>query len=197
MLVAAVLAATPVNAQHVGITAGLNMAEINASGDERLNVLLTDKLELVGGIVLRGDVSDTFSIQAEALYSVKGTRFEVGSIRTDIDLNYLEIPVLVRFGPPADGPAGWLRLSGGPYVARLLGARVRVGSAASRELELNAWDLGWVAGIGAAVGPLQIDFRYGGGVSDLAPEFDDLVPLPTSSSTFRNRGFALLAAYVF
>jgi hypothetical protein len=197
LFVVAVLWAAPAAAQHVGIAAGANMAEINASGDERLNVLLTDKLELVGGIVLRGDVSDTFSLQAEALYSVKGTRFDVGGVRTDIDLNYLEIPVLVRFGPPADGPAGWLRLFGGPYVARLLGARVRSGSAPSRDLEMNAWDLGWVAGIGAAVGPLQIDFRYGGGFSDLEPEFDDLVPLPTSSSTFRNRGFALLAAYVF
>ena len=98
------LAATPVHAQHVGITAGVNMAEINASGDERLNVLLTDKLELVGGIVLRGDVSDTFSIQAEALYSVKGTRFEVAGIRTDIDLNYLEVPGARPLRPPSRWP---------------------------------------------------------------------------------------------
>jgi hypothetical protein len=197
VIVAALAVATPVHAQRVGITAGATMSEINSSGAESLNVLLTDKLEPAGGVLFTVDASTHIAIQYEALYSVKGTRFSANGRRTDVNLNYLEMPRLVRVAPSIDGPTRWLRLFGGPYLGRLLGARVHAGSEPSRDLEINAWDLGWIAGIGAEFTHFRVDFRYGGSFSDLNPDFTDIVPEPTNGVKFRNRTFTLLAAYVF
>jgi hypothetical protein len=188
-------AAAPAQAQRVGLAAGATMSEINASGDERLNVLLTDKLEPTGGIVLEMDAAASLSIRLEALYAVKGTRFETAGARTDVDLKYLEVPLLLRYTPGPDSPVRWLRLFGGGYAARLLDARVVPARAPVRDLAMKDWDAGWVAGIGAAAGHVSIDFRYLGGVLDLAPDLREVGPAP--SVKFRNRGFALLAAYVF
>lgn len=197
IFVAALAAATPAFAQRFGVTAGATMSEINSSGAESLNVLLTDKLEPVGGVLFTVDASTHIAIQYEALYSVKGTRFSANGRRTDVNLNYLEMPLLVRVSPAVDGPMRWLRLFGGPYVGRLLGARVHAGAEPSRDLEINDWDFGWVAGVGADFNRFRVDFRYGGSFSDLNPDFTDIVPEPTNGVTFRNRTFTLLAGFMF
>lgn len=201
---ALLLPAPDVRAQGpgVGVTGGINLSEINASGNELLNVVLTDKVQPVGGIFLTFNTADSFWIQPELLLSTKGSRIEVGRPDQRIRLRYLEVPVLFRYAAPA-GSTVQLHLFGGPYIARLFDADLDpVGPGQSSDLSdgFASVDFGWVVGLGLGVGHGRFDLRYSGGLTDVAdsPDLAGAVPVPAGSDvTFRNRGFVLMAAIRF
>jgi hypothetical protein len=186
-----------------GITGGINLSEINASGNELLNVLLTDKVQPVGGLFVTLDIADSFAIQPEFLLSTKGSRVESGSSEQRIRLRYFEFPLLLRYNAPARRTAQLL-IFGGPYVARLLDADLdpaRPGQHSDISDGFSSFDLGWVVGLGLGVGHGRIELRYSGGLTDIgdSPDLDGAVPLPAGSGSvkFRNRSFVFVAGYRF
>jgi hypothetical protein len=186
-----------------GVTGGINLSEINTSGNELLNVLLTDKVQPVGGVFVTFDTADSFSIQPEFLLSTKGSRVESGSSDQRIRLRYFEFPVLFRYRTPARSTAQFL-LFGGPYVARLLDADLdptRPGQDSDISDGFASFDLGWVVGLGLGVGHGRFELRYSGGLTDIgdSPDLGGAVPLPAGSGsvTFRNRSFVFVGGYRF
>ena len=69
-----------------------------------------------GGILLNFKLNDRFSLQPEVLYSQKGTREDNSSTR--INLNYVDLPVMLRVAPGIGG----LFLEAGPQVGYLAGS---------------------------------------------------------------------------
>lgn len=200
-LAAFLLSAVPVHAQvSVGVVGGATFFEINASGDESVNVLLTDKLEPVFGVVVEFEVNRSFQIAPEALVSVKGTRVDEPGEQFDVDLRYLEVPILFRYRPAAPSGARWLHLIGGPYVAWLLSQKVDgAGSSAPIPDDVfGSFDLGWVFGVGVGGDHVRVDFRYSGGFTDIDNNgaFADLLARD-AGVRFRNRGFSLVGAILF
>jgi hypothetical protein len=200
-LAAFLLSAVPVHAQvSVGVVGGATFFEINSSGDESANVLLTDKLEPVFGLVVEYEVNRSFQIAPEALVSVKGTRIDEPGQEIDVDLRYLEVPVLFRYRPAAPSGARWLHLIGGPYVAWLLSERIEGAnsSVAIPDDVFGSFDMGWVIGVGVGGDHARIDFRYSGGFTDIGNDgvFADIIDRDAGVK-FRNRGFSLVAAVLF
>jgi hypothetical protein len=201
LLAGLLLAPAPAHAQvSFGIAGGATFYEINASGDESLNVQLTDKLEPVFGIVVAADVSPSFQIAPEVLFSVKGTRIEGPGNELDIDLRYVEVPVMFRYRPAAPSGARWLHLMAGPYAAWLLSQKVDGGGIAASLPDdvFGTFDLGWVVGVGVGGDHARLDFRYSGGFTDIDEDgsFGDAIG-PIDDVKFRNRGFSLLGSILF
>ena len=187
-------------AQSVGVVGGTTLAEINASGDERANIVLTDKLEPAGGFFVAFPLGARASFEPEFLYSVKGSLLDSASGDQRIRLAYLDVPFTFRFSPPPDSDLRWLRLVVGPYGAYLLDASTRPargGAKIDLDGAFERMDWGWVAGVGVHVGRLDVDARYNGGVADIGRRPSQALGLPGDDLTLRNRWFSFLGRFSF
>jgi hypothetical protein len=187
-------------AQSVGVVGGTTLAEINASGDERANIVLTDKLEPAGGLFVAFPIGARVSFEPEFLYSVKGSLLDSAGGEQRIRLAYLDVPFTFRFSPPPDSALHWLRMVAGPYGAYLLDASARPtrgGARTDLDDAFERMDWGWVAGLGAHIGRLDVDARYNGGVADITRRSLPGLPLTGSDLKLRNRWFSFLGRVRF
>ncbi|MDX1671037.1 MAG: porin family protein [Balneolaceae bacterium] len=141
-----------------GIKGGVNFANLNdVSGDpdSRTGLLL--------GAYLQLDLPGApFTIQPEVLYSQKGAESTGG----DLELDYLEIPVLAKLGFTTPGPVK-PHILAGPYLGFVLNAE----SGGVDVSDQTQTDFGGVLGVGTDInlpGPsLTVDLRYGFGFTDI------------------------------
>lgn len=103
--VACLAALSPLEAQarpradRIGLIAGVNLASIkqdNAGSPEGLS----SRTGLMAGVYDVHAIAGDFDIQAELLYSQKGSSFSDTGIEAQITLKYIEIPVLLRYNLP-------------------------------------------------------------------------------------------------
>jgi hypothetical protein len=191
-------------ATRVGVSGGANIAEINVSGDESLNVVLRSKSEPVGGVSLALDAAGPSSLEIDAFYSVKGSKLKgSGGGETRIRLTYLEVPVMLRYAGP-ENSTGKLHVFAGVYGGYLFHATSQIsrpteGSRVDVKDAFKSFDFGWVAGVGVSVRKIRLDLRYSGGVTDLAAQehLGGIVPAadPTEPLKFRNRAFGVLLTF--
>lgn len=104
---------------QAGFRGGLNMSNLYVDDIDDENV----KLAFHVGIYNESEITDFLSIQPELLYTSKGAQlvydgFLSGSGKYRYNLNYLEVPVLIKL------KAGGFAIHGGPYAAILVGANV-------------------------------------------------------------------------
>lgn len=109
-LLAALAIAAPASAQAVlGFHGGANFTRFGGSNLDRdtgLNV----------GASILWPLSESFGLQIEASYSEKGTSGRNGPLRAKISLDYIDIPVLLRYALPLSGPVG-VHLYGGTAIS--------------------------------------------------------------------------------
>ena len=132
-------------------------------------------------------------LQAEALYTTRGSKVTVGSVTTTEEIDYLDVPVLgrvkKRFGR-------WtLYAAAGPSTAFKLRARTRTSfSGSTQEIDIGSQvetiDFGASMGGGVEHGRLVFDARYTLGISDIDKD-------KTDATTTRNRTVAITAGYRF
>ena len=162
----AVAAPAAVAQTTIGLRAGINTSfwsGPDAPGtDARLGV--------TGGLVARYQATPTVGIQAEALYSQKGVRDE--SIIDDegtYELDYVEIPVLVRLGVPVS-PFADAGVFAGPSVQIPLSASFdsdpTTGLADIDLDEAVRTGFGVTVGADYYAGPFGVDLRYTASLSD-------------------------------
>lgn len=84
----------------VGLKAGWNITTLTGEMAEAANVESINGL-LAGGFV-RFEIAKGFSLQPELLFSRKGAEGDTLGIRGTVTLNYIEIPVLLRYTIPVD-----------------------------------------------------------------------------------------------
>jgi outer membrane immunogenic protein len=149
------------------------------------------------GVYLLAPISGDLSFRPELLFSLKGGRTQTATALLDIELAYLEMPLLARFG----FGRGRVRplIFGGPAPAFQIGcdvqfiASAQAGRSTCGEGSLSVFrtfDVGVVAGGGVEVrwpqSSLALEARYTAGLRSII-----------DASEVRNRAYGLVLALTF
>jgi hypothetical protein len=190
------LAAGTAQAQTTEVERGfrIGMSAANTSGDDpalALNVAYDidstrqNRSGFCGGLFMTYHLQPTLAIQPELLYSQKGFILQASDGNAEIFLNYVEIPVLLKYLIPSKGsvkPA----VFAGPFVAFKAGTSASVnvdeednpGDAAEVEDVLqtvaddviSGTDFGLVLGGSLNINQFVVDARYTVGLANMLPD---------------------------
>jgi hypothetical protein len=175
---------------HLGLKGGLNVASL--TGDDIVNS--DARVGFIAGGVLAYQFGRHLTLQPEVLFARKGIQDYTNTGATQalgsIHLDYLEVPILVKFSmPPSGNPSVRPGFFAGPAFSALLSCSDS-NTTDDCKNRYAANDLGVVAGLGLdlvrAFGMLTIDGRVNIGLRD----FRD--PLPTNAAETRNRSFSVM-----
>lgn len=189
--------ATPVFGQFaIGPKFGLSMAKLDIeNGDDETE----RKTGLVAGGFLRFGLSNSISLQPEVAWVEKGAKDSEGGSDITLDIDYLEVPILLRVGF-APGSSVRPFIFAGPYVAFKIGCSfsgeedgievdVECNSGADF-LEIKSSDFGASVGGGLefdmGTGSFFVDARLSHGLSNIAED---------SVDSIKNHSFALSAGF--
>lgn len=177
-----------------GVKGGVNFANLKFDGD-LADINLDNRIGLVAGAFVTWPVTPRFDVQPEALISLKGASFDEAGVEGDIEITYLEIPVLFRFRSPAS-PNTSIQLFAGPSLAFKLNAETTgefLGISSDQDIDddVEGFDFGVVIGAGLEAGHVTLDGRYTWGLSSINadPESQDV--------KVKNRVFSILAGFRF
>lgn len=196
------LCASVSNAQlRFGITGGANISSLSSASSVINQVKGATDYQV--GVLLQAKMMG-FAIQPEVLYSVKSGQFNnstVSGILSGSDTKYqsqnIEIPVNLQFGLDA----GFARvfIQGGPYVSFLTGALVNGSVKEYKDVQdnINTFNYGVGAGVGAELLSFQLTVKYDWGLSKLGQKqlLDGQNINPFNELKDRNLSIAL--AYLF
>jgi len=166
----AVLTIASINAQEFGAKAGVNFATLNGDGD------FDGRTSFFVGGVVEFEISESFSLQPELLYSSQGAKlsesFEGFDIETIIKLDYLNIPIMAKYYV-TEG----FSIEAGPQVGFLLSSKAEVkvdGDSESEDIDdLSTVDFGLNFGLGYKLDSgLNFGARYNLGLSNVPDEGD-------------------------
>ncbi|MFD2999598.1 porin family protein [Pontibacter toksunensis] len=223
-LVAVMGMAVAAEAQSVsfGPRIGVNFATVRAvEGDDDFREEFNDEMEFSTGAqfgaVVNFGISDVFSIQPEVLYSQRGFEANtslleddpMGDISVKFKMNYLEVPVLAKISFGGDKVQGFV--TAGPTVSYWMNGKLKTSFAGEKEEEdiefqddyedgakQNRLDFGASVGVGMAyrlgAGALNLDVRYGHGLSDMT-KYEEDRPSEEPKNAHRTIGVSL--AYLF
>ncbi|MCF8239700.1 MAG: PorT family protein [Saprospiraceae bacterium] len=171
-------------AQHinVGIKGGLNVYTIASDDHVAYNSRVGFNFGLLGHI----HIDSRFAFQPEIQFSLQGTEYKIGGVNRDLNLNYVNVPLIFQFMFD-----NGFRLQAGPQVGFLASAKQVVGNNDSDvKSDYKGADLGWIFGL-SYVKPstgFGIDIRYNHGLTNIN----------TSDATNSyNRGMQLSLFYLF
>jgi hypothetical protein len=150
-----------------GLIGGLNLATL---GGADVPSGVKSVTGYAAGVYVDVNIPGPFSIEANALYSMKGAKTEVGSITYTDTYAYVDIPVLLKFDFPV--PAVSPCLYAGPMFSTLLSAKTKQEGGlfpGERDIKdaMPKSDVGAVVGIGIVFSVLRVDARYNMGFSTL------------------------------
>jgi hypothetical protein len=172
--------ASAAHAQIVfGVKGGVSLSHVNADLFDTDN-----RTGFVGGVYGAFDLSPMFGLQPELLYVRKGAKLfstdvtiggtTFGSVGSTLDVDYLEIPVLLRLSAPSPGPVD-LRLLAGPVAAFKVDEKLSTTGLIGLSLDsdqVKTSDFGLAVGGAAAIqnGDLKVvaEGRYTFGFSDIS-----------------------------
>jgi hypothetical protein len=159
------------DAEMIGVKGGLNVA--NFTGDDVFHN--SSNTGGIAGVFGRYPLGETWSLQPEVLFSMRGAEFSVDDIETEQQTNYIEIPLLARFGWGRDSmfqPS----LFAGPSVAFLLKNKIVDGAEIDLKDGSRDVDVGAVLGAGLdhpmGSGDLLLDVRYEYGFISWSPDLN-------------------------
>ena len=130
-----------------GLKLGVDMAKIHTSIDA-LNEYLGTKTGFTGGAFLTYNISRRFALQPEVLYVTKGAKKGIFIFNVSWNLNYIEIPVLLKYGFATNGRTK-PNLFVGPALGILTSANVSfIGTSYDVKSAMKTTDIGLVFGGG-------------------------------------------------
>ena len=160
---------------HFGLKGGLNLSNMTVDGNNDQNL----KLGFHAGVFNKIGITESFSIQPELLYSVKGFKINyddnlIADGETQFNLNYIEVPVKLVFNLSED-----FEFQLGPYFSYLANANADTNADvldyfnidSNDELDrgyFNAFDIGLTGGLGFTVEPMVFGINYNFGLSNVA-----------------------------
>lgn len=137
-----------------GIKAGPNFANL----DGELNTSTRTSFHV--GAVIEIKASQKFSIQPELVYSSQGAKVTAGTL-TEINYNYMTVPVLVKYYLIADT----FSIEAGPQFSFLIEDNVK------NTFETKSFDFGAVGGVGINITKsLFVQAHYVIGLSDTSSD---------------------------
>jgi hypothetical protein len=161
LLILTPLAARSAHDVMLGVKAGVNVA--NFTGDDVFHNSSSEGA--VGGVFARYRLSGSWSLQPEALFTMRGAEFSVEDIQSEQQINYVEIPVLARFGW-GHGASFRPSLFAGPSVAFLVKNKIVDGAEIDLKGQTGTRDVDAGAILGAELdytlgaGEVMLDARY-------------------------------------
>jgi hypothetical protein len=169
---ALLICALPAMAQGLrfGAKGGLNVATQDLSGSD---VSPDPRYGIVAGGFVRMPIASWLDVQAEGLYSEKGSRVTVAGGKSTVIVDYCEVPVVGRVRL-----ARLFFLEGGASMGFRLRAKTRARfSGATEEIDVSdqveRFDLGVAMGGGVELGRLLFDGRYTLGLTDVDKDKTD------------------------
>jgi hypothetical protein len=159
VLVLAAVAATPAHAGVAfGVKGGISVSQVQADLFDTNN-----RTGFVGGVYGAFDLTPVIGIQPELLFVRKGARLlstdvtiggiHLGAEKLTLDVDYVEVPVLLRFAVPTAGPVG-LRLLAGPVASIKANEQLSAGGLIDYSYssnEIKSADFGIAAGAAVAI----------------------------------------------
>ena len=151
-----------VNAQvQFGVKAGANFANItNSDGGKTL-------VGLNAGALVKIPVTEAFSVQPEAVFSMQGVKYDGGKNT----LSYINVPVLATYTLPVG-----VFFQTGPQIGFLMSAKAKEDGGESIDIKsaLKSTDFSWAFGAGYLIPEVNLGFnaRYNLGLSKLADGSD-------------------------
>ena len=155
-----------------GVEGGLSLANLKG-GDVYNNSI---KYGATGGVFGRYTLTEIFTVQPEVLFAMKGAKYEAEGIKSQQEINYIEIPVLVRATMPNEGKLK-PSLFAGPAIGILLSNKITNGEEIDIKNASNGSDFGLVFGAGVEYmlekGCVLLDARYELGLTSTLKEAED------------------------
>ena len=199
---------SPPRVNRWGIVAGLNFARFTGTDDPST----TNQKGLMAGVYALRPLAENFDFQPELLFTQKGVGFAESGATGALTMNYVEIPLLVRFNVPVTSPDMRPHVYAGPAFAVRLTCNESVSSgsfSASGSCSTNggtttsnsandpkSLDAGAVVGGGVSFRlsggrAMSVGVRYEFGLIDITPT------AAASSTATRNRVLTFLASLDF
>lgn len=187
VLVVAGLSITAAQAQSTrfGLKAGASLTSYVGGDVEGAKY----KAGFHGGGVAELGITNSFALQPEVLFSMKGAKDSDGYRE---NLSYIDIPILLKL--KADG----LFFELGPQVGYLVSAKAKYeGVSMDIKDSGRSFDVGYAAGLGyqAVSGPM-VGLRYNGGFSKIG-EGETIYGNKIEAANIRNSAFQLYVGYMF
>ncbi len=195
-------AATLVQAQSelsFGPTIGINFATIGGKDADQLVNNLSSKTGLYIGGFMNYQFSSMFALQPEIAYTMKGATAASQGVNYTFSLNYIEVPVLLKFYIPIQGANNITpTLFAGPAFAFNVASNVEASAngqnqTADLSSQTKGFDFGLAfgGGVGFKVGTGSLDFsvRYTLGMTSFDNSGNNL--------TLTNGTLAIIAGYGF
>lgn len=176
--------AAPASAGGMGLKAGVTMSKFTGSDADFFDVTPDYRLGFAFGGYLSHALSPMLSFQPEALYAMKGAKYEEGGESVEFTFTYLQIPLLLRMQPVGSS----FFFYGGPDVGFNLSAKVEFedeGVSIEEDVDhIKSLDFGLTFGAGLAMEKFSLEARYSMGLSS----FDD----SDDPDDLKNSGFMFL-----
>ncbi len=184
LAVAAILMTGRASAQHVniGVKAGANFYNVNTDGGAEYDTKTGFHAGLLGHVHL----APQLALQPEVVYSSQGANYIIGGVKTKLNLDYINVPVLFQYMFD-----NGFRLQAGPQVGFLVNAKSETAGVDTDVKDAyNTIDFGLGAGAGYVHVPsgFGVDLRYNLGLSNINE--NDAVKS-------NNRGFQAGVFYLF
>ena len=120
------------------------------------------------GVYVKLPIARGVSLQPELVYSTQGADFEESDGTLHEHLNYVNVPILLKFAHRSG-----LYLETGPQLGFLATAADKIAqNSADVKSDFKSADLAWVFGFGFKVphSPMGFDFRYNAGLSNIVDQ---------------------------
>ena len=175
-----------------GAKAGVTLGTINFDPQESADYGYRIGLAAGGFVAL--PLGSRLTLQPEGLFNQRGAKADAEGLETKIALDYIDVPVLVKYALTRGGSRSFF-VFGGPSA----GFRVRSRATATfgdttvdldADEDIESVEFGIVAGGGVDFGKWSIDGRYSLGLSNLNKDDEDPVKL-------KSRAFSILAGVRF
>ena len=157
-----------------GLKGGLNGTNLNFENSTDGNY----KLAWHAGALAHIHLSKQFALQPEVMYSEQGANIKEGTYEYDINLNYINVPVLLQYMTSSG-----FRLQTGPQFGYLVHAE---NEAPGADAEINSgykkFDFSWTVGAGYKFASgFGIDARYNHGLTDV----HEVIPTDIQNRVFQ------------
>lgn len=177
-----------------GVKGGLNLA--NWSGDtEMLGYDNSMKMGFGGGVWMSYAITEAFAIQPEALFMIKGTKWDIEGIDLNANLAYIDFNILGKFVIPTESDFAPFIMAG-PQIGLLLKSELEaMGMTEDMKDYTKSIDFGIAFGAGfdfmLGSGCVSFDARYVLGLTSI----DD--PGEGEAADLKNTGIMFMVGYGF
>ena len=165
LVIVLVLSITSLNAQNkegnVGVKAGLNFSKLSGAKEADLSTRVSFNV----GLMLETELSNHIAFQPEVLFSSQGSNEVLGSTDIEYRLNYLNLPLLLKFNL-----SEVITFDAGPQLGILISARESNTSIHDSDIKtiFKDTDYGLVFGLSSKFdNGLNLSIRYNLGLQNI------------------------------